>query len=66
MKIVKIESHGTAYFIENKLLACCPLFIEGKPDMESSCIVEEAPKSYRDSHIKALKLLGIKENEIDK
>ena len=65
MKIFKIESHGTAYFIENKLLACCPLLIGGKPCLESSCIVEEAPKRYRGRHIKALRLLGVRKNEID-
>jgi hypothetical protein len=65
MRIVKIESHSTAYFIENKFLACSPLLIGGEPCMESSCIVEEAPKNYRVKHIKALKLLGVRKNEID-
>lgn len=62
-RFVKIESHGTAYFIENNFLACCPLLVGGKLCKESSCIVEEAPKSFRRDHLKALRLLGIGNNE---
>jgi hypothetical protein len=64
IRFVKIESHGTAYFIENKFLACCPFLVGGEPCWESSCKVEEAPQNYRAGHTKALRLLGVGNNEI--
>lgn len=58
-RLIKIEDHGTAYFInKHGRLAGYPVLTNGKID-KSEFEIEQSPLSFKIGHKEALKKLGV-------
>jgi len=65
-KMVKVKSHGSAYYKKDKTLMVCPLYRDNTIDTETCAMVEESPKSFRRGHRIALRKMKVKKKDIPK
>jgi len=64
MKKVRIQKHGTVYFLKDGELCGSPLLADGKIDRGTEFSIERSPEGFREGHIAALKRLGVTEQDV--
>jgi hypothetical protein len=64
MKKVKIQKHGTMYFLKDGELCGSPLLADGKIDHETVFSIERSPEDFRQGHIAALNKLGARKQDV--